>query len=141
MDSSSSTTSVVPVSDRQDTAASLSDPRAGPGDVDRRRRLRAVVREIRDSKLSAARRETHFRGKYGDLFEECPTLMSAALRPDFDARMLDVMLGILDRDGEGQATEEKVGQILVDRFVKPALGSGGGASSGPSSSGKGKRRG
>jgi hypothetical protein len=106
-----------------------SDPRAGPGDVERRRRLRSAVRDIRDSNLSASRRETHFRGKYGDLFEECPVLMSAALRPNFDVRMLDVMLGILDREGEGQATEEKVGQILVDRFVKPALASNGGSGS------------
>lgn len=79
------------------------------------RRLRALGKN--DIEIKAA---------LGDFVEKYPQLFQMAVEPRFDERQFNLMLGLLDKMAGGMSQHQAsviVGQSLVDKFVKPAIGS------------------
>lgn len=81
--------------------------------VDEVRRLRALGQN--DEEIKAA---------LGAFVTQYPTLFQYAVEPHFDYKQFEKMLSMLDKMGAGLSQHQasiQVGQILVDKYVKPML--------------------
>jgi hypothetical protein len=81
--------------------------------VDEVRRLRALGQN--DEEIKAA---------LGTFVTQFPTLFQYAVEPHFDYKQFEKMLSMLDKMGSGLSQHQasvQVGQILVDKYVKPML--------------------
>lgn len=81
--------------------------------VDEVRRLRTLGQN--DEEIKAA---------LGTFVTQYPTLFQYAVEPHFDYKQFEKMLSMLDKMGAGLSQHQasvQVGQILVDKYVKPML--------------------
>lgn len=83
--------------------------------------VQEVVNEILKDKMSRA----FYEKKYPSFFKRYPTLSEKIFDPSFDESIVRYMLNQMEKMNRNKQSERdasiKVGSLLVDTFVKPAI--------------------
>ena len=93
--------------------------------IERSAFIRKNVQQIREMSRGGHDNET-IKSVFPDFVEQYPQLFEMILRPGgFDEKSLGLMINLLDKMGAGQTSQHqasiKVGQHLMDKYVKPTL--------------------
>ena len=110
--------SILDAVEEAKTAPTLFSPRERAAYVKER------VYEVRHLR-ALGKNDIEIKAALGDFVEKYPQLFQMAVEPKFDERQLNLMLGLLDKMAGGMSQHQAsviVGQSLVDKFVKPAIG-------------------
>lgn len=90
---------------------------------DRMKYVRERIDEVRRLR-SLGQNDIEIKAALGDFVEKYPTLFQYAVEPKFDMKQFEQMLGMLDKMGNGLSQHQAsigVGQILVDKYIKPVI--------------------
>jgi hypothetical protein len=74
--------------------------------------------------IALGQNDVQIKEALGSFVDQYPTLFQYAVLPDFDYKQFEKMLGMLDKMGSGMTQHQAsiaVGQILVDKYVKPMI--------------------
>ena len=85
--------------------------------------VKSRVDEIRQL-IALDKNDIEIKAAVGTFVDQYPTLFQYAVRPDFDYKQFEMMLGMLDKMGAGMSQHQAsiaVGQKLVDKYVKPMI--------------------
>ncbi len=85
--------------------------------------VRARVEEARRLR-ALGQNDTQIKDAMGSFVTQYPTLFQMAMSTTFDERQFTMMLGMLDKMANGLSQHEasvRVGQALVDTYVKPMI--------------------
>ena len=85
--------------------------------------VRERIEEVRRLR-SLGQNDVEIKAALGDFVEKYPTLFQYAVEPHFDMKQFEQMLGMLDKMGGGLSQHQAsigVGQILVDKYIKPVV--------------------
>ena len=93
--------------------------------VERSAFIRKSIKQVQDMFKAGHSTET-IKSVFPDFAEQFPQLFEMVLRPGgFDEKSLALMINLLDKMGSGQTSQHqasiKVGQHLMDKYVKPNL--------------------